>query len=299
MSFRRAARAALAGKRRACWFLVAVTICLTVLSASCGNSSHSSSASHNAYVTFPTKGSVALLHLNDSTGILSLGAQTPSVLGTSPTGIALDSAKRFLYVGNTDPNANSVSIFTVAGDGTLTQTGEATVIGVSPRSLAIDATGKYLLITTNFAPNQLLVFSLDAGSGAMTQLGTFAANTSPGDLKISPTSNFVYISNSDVGLITAYSIDSATGNLTPIPGSPFPAGLGVSGLAIDPGSNFLFAANHSANTVSVFNINSNTGALAPIPGSPYGLGTATGPRALATDPSGAFLYIANQDSSNG
>src|SRR5882757_598350 len=114
MSFRRAARAALAARSRAYWMLVVIT--LAGLSASCGNS-HSSSASHNAYITFPAKGSVALLHLNDSTGVLSPGAQTPSVLGTSPTGLALDSGKKFLYVGNTDPSAKSVSIFTVGGDG--------------------------------------------------------------------------------------------------------------------------------------------------------------------------------------
>src|SRR5258705_4243580 len=166
MSFRRAARAALAARSRAYWMLFTVSLVLAVLSASCG-SSHSSSASHNAYVTFPTKGSVALLHLNNSTGVLSMGTQTPFVLGTAPTSLALDSGKKFLYVGNTDPSAKSVSIFSVGGDGTLTQNGPATVINVSPRAMAIDASGKYLLITTNFT-NQILVFSLDSASGAIT-----------------------------------------------------------------------------------------------------------------------------------
>src|SRR5258705_11975433 len=112
MSFRRAARAALAARSRAYWMLVVPTLVLAGLSASCG-SSHSSSASHNAYVTFPTKGSVALLHLNNSTGVLSLGAETPSVLGTSPTGLALDSAKKSLDVGNRHPVGKSGAISTV------------------------------------------------------------------------------------------------------------------------------------------------------------------------------------------
>ena len=297
MSFRRAARAALAGRSRACWMLVVITLVLAGLSVSCGNSSHSSSASHNAYVTFPTKGSVALLHLNDSSGVLSLGAQTPSVLGTSPTGLALDSAKKFLYVGNAAAGANSVSIFNVASDGTLAQSGTATDIGASPRAMAVDASGEYLLITTNFG-DHLLVFSLDSVSGAMTLVGSFAANSSPTDLKISPTSNFVYVSNSDAALITAFSLDSATGNLNPVPGSPFPAGLGVAGLAIDPGSHYLYAANASGNTISGYAINPTTGALTATPGSPYFLGTATAPRSIAIDPSGAFLYVANQGSNN-
>ena len=295
MSFRQAARAALAARSGAYWMLVVATLVLAGFSASCG-SSHSSSASHNAYVTFPAKGSVGLLHLNNSTGVLSLGTQTPSVLGTSPTGLALNSGKKFLYAGNVDANAKSVTIFTVASDGTLSQKGQATVINASPRAMAIDASGKYLLITTNFT-NQILVFSLDAASGAMTPVDSLPTNSSPNDLKIAPTRNFVYVSNSDSALITAFSLDSATGHLTPI-GSPFPAGAGVAGLAIDPGSNYLYAANASEDTISAYSINSATGALSPIPGSPYFLATAAVPRAIAIDPSGAFLYVANQGGNN-
>lgn len=297
MSFRRAARAAFAARSRAYWMLVVVTLVLAGLSASCGNSSHDSSASHNAFVTFPTKGSVALLHVKDSTGVISLGGQTPSVLGTTPTGLALAPGKKFLYVGNSAAGANSISIFNVAGDGTLTQNGDAIDIGASPRALAIDASGKYLVVTTNFNGSNLLVFSLDSGSGAITLLGTYAANTSPNYLTISPSSNYVYVSNSDVNLITAFSLDSATGNLTPIPGSPFTAGPGVAGAAVDPNSRYLYAANNSNNTVSAYAINSANGALSLL-AAPYGLGTASGPRAIAIDPMGLFVYVANQGSNN-
>jgi 6-phosphogluconolactonase (cycloisomerase 2 family) len=299
MSFRRAARAAFAASSRANWILVVATLVFAGLSASCGNSSHgSSSASHNAYVTFPTKGSVALLHVKDSTGVMSLGGQTPLVVGTSPEGLALAPGKKFVYVGNAGPTGNSISIFNAAGDGTLTQNGDAVAIGASPRALAIDASGKYLLVTTNFVGTNLLVFSLDAGSGAITQIGSYSANTSPNYLTVSPSSNYVYVSNSDINLITAFSLDSATGNLTPVPGSPFATGLGVAGTATDPNSHYLYAANNSDNTVSAYAINSSNGALTPIVGSPYPLGTATGPRAIASDPTGAFLYVANQGSNN-
>jgi 6-phosphogluconolactonase len=128
---------------------------------------------------------------------------------TFPTGLALDSAKKFLYVGNAAAGANSVSIFNVASDGTLAQTGDATPIGGSPRALAIDASGKYLLITTNFG-DQLLVFSLDSGSGAMTLVGSFAANSSPTDLKISLHQQFRLTYQIDAALITGVFPDSAT-----------------------------------------------------------------------------------------
>jgi 6-phosphogluconolactonase len=299
MSFRRAARAALAARSRAYWMLV-VTIVLAGFSASCGNSSHSSSASHNAYVTLPTKGSVALLHVNDSTGVMSLGPATPQVLGTSPTGIAIDPGKKFLYVGNVDSKAASISVFNIASDGSLTQTLPDVTFpdGITPRALAIDASGKYLLVTINFAGQNLLVYSLNGGNGAPTPIGAYTANSSPNNLTISPSSNFVYVANGDVSLITAFSLDSATGNLTPIPGSPFPAGDGVAGMAVDPGSHFLYAANNNANSVSAYTIDPNSGVLHEIPDSPYPVGTAAGPRAIATDTTGTFVYVANQASNN-
>jgi 6-phosphogluconolactonase len=297
MSFRRAARAAFAARSRAYW-LVFITLVLAGLSTSCGSSSHSSSASHTGYVTFLQKGAVGLLRLNNSTGVVSLGAQTPSVVGTTPDALALAPGKKFLYVGNSGPAGNSISIFSIAGDGTLTQNGTATDIKASPRALAIDASGKYLVVTTNFVGSNLLVFSLDAASGAITPLNSYVANTSPDYLTISPTSNYVYVSNSDANLITAFSLESATGNLSPVPGSPFSTGQGVAGSATDPNSKYLYAANHADNTVSAYTIDSGTGRLTPILGSPYPLGTGTGPRAIATDTTGTFLYVANQGSNN-
>jgi 6-phosphogluconolactonase (cycloisomerase 2 family) len=269
MSFRQGARAALAAGNCAYWMLVTVTLVLAGLSASCGNSSNSSSASHNAYVTFPTRGSVALLHLNDSTGVISLGPETPSVQNTSPTGVALDPGKKFLYAGNSANN--TVTIFNVGSDGSLTQSGDAIPVGADPRTLAIDASGKYLLMTNTFSEN-VSVYALNSGSGAITFLASYPATPGPTEMAISPTSNFVYISNPTAtgGLITAYSLDSGTGALTPIPGSPFPAGDGVAGLAIDSGSRYLYAANSSDDTVSAYSINPANGALSAILGSHCG-----------------------------
>ena len=299
MSFQRAARAALAAGSRAYWTLLAATLVLASLSASCGDSHSGSSASHNAYVTLPNKGAVALLHIKDSTGVMTLGTETPTVLGTIPKGLALDPGKKFLYVGNSA--ANSVSIFSVAGDGTLTLTGDATSVGSGPQTLAIDASGKYLLITNTF-DNNVSVFSLNSGSGAITLLNSYPAVPGPTDMVISPSSNYVYIANPSAtgGLITAYSLDSATGNLTPIPGSPFVSGQGVAGMAIDSGSRYLYAANKVDGTVSAFTINPANGSLAKIVGSPYSLVTTgtPAPQALAIDPSGAFLYVANQGTNN-
>jgi 6-phosphogluconolactonase (cycloisomerase 2 family) len=82
----------------------------------------------------------------------------------------------------------------------------------------------------------------------------------------------------DVALEHANAIEvfsvSSTGGLSPIPGSPFPAGHGTSSLAAASG--FLYALNSSDHTISVFTIDPVVGSLAPVPASTVTAGTASG-----------------------
>jgi len=85
--------------------------------------------------------------------------------------------------------------------------------------------------------------------------------------------------------VAAFSVNGATGALTPLPGSPFPAGNAPSFLAV--ANNFLYAQNADG-SISGYSIDSNSGALAPLADSPFvGLNAGT----LATDPSGKYLYL--------
>jgi len=59
---------------------------------------------------------------------------------------------------------------------------------------------------------------------------------------------------------------------------------------------FAYVANEGANTISAFAIDSS-GLLTPIAGSPYTSG-GTAPVAVAVDPNGAYLYVANNTSNN-
>src|ERR1700681_5071978 len=134
MSFLSAARAALAGlnclPRIPVALVVVAVFVLAGLSLSCGSSSHGTSGhNHNAYVTLPARGSVLLLHINGATRAITLGAETPQVQNTSPTGIALLPSKKFLYAINSNAHANTISIFKVASDGTLALTGTPTPAG--------------------------------------------------------------------------------------------------------------------------------------------------------------------------
>jgi 6-phosphogluconolactonase (cycloisomerase 2 family) len=311
MSFLRAARAALAGQSCLPRILMAVVVIVILagLPLSCGNSSHSTSTgpNHNAYVTLPARGSVLLLHINGATGAITTGAATPQVQDTTPTGIALLPSKKFLYAINSSSHANSISIFNVASDGTLTLSSTPTAAGAGPNDAIIDPSGKYLLVTNNFG-NNVSVYSIDAGSGALSEVAgsPFDANINPAEILITPSGKFVYVTNPSIGMITAFSFSN--GVLTKVPGSPFRsvpgAGGGAFGLAVES-ERFLYVANPSApnplqsNTgnISGFNIDSATGALSTIPGSPFTSTVGNGPRAVTVDPTGKFVYATTTGSS--
>jgi 6-phosphogluconolactonase len=309
MSFLRAARAALAGQSRLPRILVAVVVIavLAGFTLSCGSSSHKTSGpNHNAYVSLPSRGSVLLLHISGATGAITLGAETPQVLDTTPTGIALLPSKKFLYAVNSF--ANTISIFKVASDGTLALTGTPTPAnGSSPNAAVIDPSGKYLLVTNNLS-NNVSVFSIDAGTGALSLVGSpVPANANPAEILIVPSGKFVYVTNPGIGMVTAFTFSN--GVLTTVPGSPFLSvqGGGAFGLAVDGSERFLYVANPSASNpppfrsttgnISGFNIDPSTGALTPILGSPFTATNGSGPSAVTVDPTGKFVYATTPGSS--
>jgi 6-phosphogluconolactonase (cycloisomerase 2 family) len=247
------------------------------------------------------------VHINGATGAITKGAETPLVQDTTPTGIALLPSKKFLYAVNSF--ANTISIFKVASDGTLTLSGTPTQAGgSSPDAAVIDPSGKYLLVTNSLTDN-VSVFSIDAGSGALSPVGPpVPANTNPAEILITPSGKFVYVTNPGIGMITAFSFSN--GVLTKVPGSPFSSvpggGGGAFGLAVES-ERFLYVANPSASNpppfsstignISGFNIDSVTGALTPILGSPFTSAVGSGPRAVTVDPSGKFVYAVTTGSS--
>jgi 6-phosphogluconolactonase len=313
MSFLRAAGAALVGRsgfrRMLAGAPLVFVLSLAGLSLSCGNSSPtlSSAPNHIAYVTLPASGSVLLLQVNGQTGSVTSGGLTPPVQGNSPTGLALTPSRKFLYAINS--RANTISIFNVANNGTLTLGGTPVQAGNGPNAAVIDPTGQYLLVTNNFS-NNISVYSIDAGTGALSELtgsgSPFFANENPTEILFSHSGQFVYVTNPSIGMVTGFSF--ASGALTELPSSPVLSGAGAAALAVDAGDQFLYVVNPSASNpppftatlgnISAFNIDSTTGALTPILGSPFTSTEGSGPTAIAVDPTGRFVYAVSPGSSN-
>ncbi|MFY9702855.1 MAG: beta-propeller fold lactonase family protein [Terriglobales bacterium] len=303
MSFLRAARAARFDRMGPCRVVAALAIVLitALLTVSCG--SNTVARNHSAYVSLPDDGSVLLVQVNSTTGALTQLAETPQVQGTSPTGLALLPSKKFLYAANS--RANTISIFSVNSDGTLSLTGTPMPAGNGPNVAVIDPTGQYLLVTNNFS-NDISVFQIDVTTGGLTQVGsTVPANANPTDIVFTHSGQFVYVTNPGIGMVSIFSF--ANGVLTQLPGlSPVFSGKGASALVVDNSDSFLYVANVTAinpapnlstGNISGFNIDSTSGALTLIQGSPFMSADGNGPSALAIDPAGQLVYAFTPGSS--
>jgi 6-phosphogluconolactonase (cycloisomerase 2 family) len=109
--------------------------------------------------------------------------------------------------------------------------------------------------------------------------------------------NFVYVANQGQNSISAYSLNTGSGALTPLPGSPFvltsTAPTGILAVQTANSVRVLYLTNEGSNNLSGFLINTD-GSLIEVAGSPFS--AQLGPVALAVDTTKNFLYAAEMNS---
>jgi 6-phosphogluconolactonase len=101
---------------------------------------------------------------------------------------------------------------------------------------------------------------------------------------------YTYVSNNWSNNISAFEINTTTGALTEMSGSPFAAENVPISIAADPSGKFIYVADNGlSGSISAFSIDSGTGGLTAVAGSPFAMG---GPPSFVTvDPSGKFVYV--------
>ena len=106
---------------------------------------------------------------------------------------------------------------------------------------------------------------------------------------------FAYVANNGDGTISAYTIDSTTGKLTAVAGSPYPDGTAPAAVSLAPNGKFAFSASDSGTKIHAFTINQSTGQLTEVSGSPFSTGFKTGSTFpdIAVDSQSAHLYLAS------
>jgi 6-phosphogluconolactonase (cycloisomerase 2 family) len=129
---------------------------------------------------------------------------------------------------------------------------------------------------------------------AMLATAVIAVGCCTPEKVVSPIPNFAYTSNENSNNISAYALESGTGVLTPVTGSPFAGPTGPRDSVVELFGKFLYVSNGGTNGVSGFSIDHTTGELSPVSGSPFAGGM--NPRGIALHPSGKFLYTADRGS---
>jgi 6-phosphogluconolactonase len=140
--------------------------------------------------------------------------------------------------------------------------------------------------------NSVSGFTL-ATSGVPSLVGNVAGPNSTQGILVDKSASFVFVSDFQNGAVEAFTINSMSGALSAVAGSPFAAGPapGAGGLAIDPSTRYLYVTLMNSSAVAGFTIAAGTGVLTPIPGSPFPAGDT--PIQAIEDPSGKFLYVSN------
>jgi DNA-binding beta-propeller fold protein YncE len=117
---------------------------------------------------------------------------------------------------------------------------------------------------------------VDSGTGALTPLApaTYATGAGPSSVVVEPSGKFIYVANNGgTNDISAFSIKSASGKLSPVAGSPFAAGNSPHALSVTSTltRTFLYAAGTggAASTIAGFSVDRSTGRLTAVSGSPF------------------------------
>ena len=188
-------------------------------------------------------GGISAFTIDFNTGALTPMPGSPYATGAAgsfpgPSALAISGNDQTLYVGlvgTTNAN-NKIAAFAIdANTGALTPIpGSPFTTGNAPQYMAIVpvtfVAGTEFLYTANVQDKTISGFIVDGNSGSLTPLSgsPYHGATSLGDLAVTPTSTsanfFLYAADPQAKAVIAFTIDGTTGALSPVSGSPFPAG---------------------------------------------------------------------------
>ena len=249
-------------------------------------------------------GTIAALSIDAATGAVTPVTGSPFATGDNPEFATIDPKGTLLYV--TNDGSGEVWTYTIADDGTLTllnkaraqQGGEQVALGGG--SASVIYTPKFAYVAnqgSSTVASSISAYTINAKNGKLSVIsgspfpdgaGTFALANS---VAVDPSGRFAYVANT-AGSVAEYTINSSSGALAAIPGSPLTVGSTPTAVAVDPSGRFAYVTNGGSGSpfVSAYAINTSTGALTQISGSPF---PAAGANSVTVDPSGQFVYVAS------
>ena len=212
---------------------------------------------------------------NPVTGALLSIIGSPFSIGSganSTYGTVISPNNRFLYSANV--GSNSISVYSInAVNGRLTAVGAPVAAGVGgPNGLFFHPSGNFLYVSS-FNSANMAGFSV-AADGSLTPIAgsPFSTGTATimNGIVVHSSGNFLYTASMNgSGGVVGFSIDSLTGALTLLAGSPFLNTNGGfnntgDGITIHPNGRWLYMGLVSQRRVAAFDIDQNTGLLTGI-----------------------------------
>jgi 6-phosphogluconolactonase (cycloisomerase 2 family) len=246
-----------------------------------------------------SQGSVFAFGIDPRSGALTAVPESPFASFYTASDAVVDPSGRFLYLAD-----GGVSGYAINGvSGALTPTPNSPYIaGDTPIALRVSPSGKFLYVANHYGYD-ISIFTIDSTTGALTLSSTVSLGSTlePWDLEINDAGTFLYVTSEDYsqafnGILKSYlgmyAIDSNTGDLSPIKGSPLTfSQVGIANLAIRPTSSVLYV--YVGGNILAYNVNSSTGTLTPLAASPVLTNVTFEP--FTFTPDGALALAATVD----
>lgn len=262
-------------------------------------------AASSVYVTTEFSSAVSQ-YQRDSGGLLTPLAPATVATDTSPQGIARTSDGRSVYVANLSDSTLS-QFDSDPSTGALSPKSPGTLgVGSSPTGIAVAPGDRHAYVTSTFnipggpggppPPGFVQTYGIDPSTGVLAMQGSVPGGRGPTAIAVAPGGLSLYVADSSGNTVSQYSVDAATGALTPDIPPTVATGAQPSGIALSPDGKHAYVTNMFDNTVSQYGIDAFTGQLTPM--SPATVATGTEPFGIAVTPDGHSAYVTNSNSSD-
>ena len=253
-------------------------------------------------------GSVSAFRIDRKTGKLT-PLNSVSTSGSSPCALAVNHSGKFVLAANY--GSGSVGLFPIKADGSLAPASafnHHNGSGLNPQrqagphahSASFSPDDRYAF-SADLGVDLIYVYGFDAARGTLTTVGYghVTPGFGPRHLAFLPNGRFAYVIDELAATVSVFSWRA--GVLRPITAvSTLPEAYrgpkSGAEIAVHPNGRFLYASNRGQlSDIAIFQIDQATGKLTPIGRVASGGQT---PRSFGIDPTGEYLFAANQDSDN-
>jgi uncharacterized repeat protein (TIGR01451 family) len=153
--------------------------------------------------------------------------------------------------------------------------------------------------------SNVLAFTIQPDDSLSAPIAAGVADEQSTGIAVTPVSEseygneYVYVTNDGASSVSQYSVNAATGALTLLPqgvATVDPGSGNPNSITVDPSGSWAYTTNPTSNSVTVLRIAPGTGELTPVQefsSSSSPSVTLSDPTGVAIDPTGNYLYVAN------